>query len=368
MAEALRLARQGEGHTAPNPLVGAVIVRDGRIVGRGYHARAGEPHAEVIAIADAGDQAAGATMYVTLEPCSHYGRTPPCADLTIRSGLTRVVAAMQDPNPLVAGKGLERLAGAGIETEVGLLSQEAAALNEIFVTYITKKRPFIHFKSAMSLDGKIACYTGASQWITSPSARTEVHRLRSLHDAILAPIGTVLADDPRLTVRLDPDNLPDGPIGDGQPTRIIIDSNGRLPLTARCLDGIDEGAKVIVATTNTVSPSWLDDLRARGVRIWTGPPKDGHVDPKAFLSDLAEFGISSVFVESGPTFAGALFEAELVDRVTLFIAPLILGGDAALSPVGGVGVPHPDAGWSLERVETAPFGPDFMVTGVIPRG
>lgn len=367
MLEAIRLAELARGRTAPNPLVGAVVVRDGRIVGKGYHAQAGGPHAEVVALTEAGDQAVGATMYVTLEPCSHHGRTPPCANLAIRSGLQRVVAAMQDPNPLVAGNGLARLKDANIQTEVGLLENEARALNEIFITYITQQRPFIHFKTAMSLDGKIACYTGASQWITGPEARAEVHRLRSLHDAILVPIGTVLADDPQLTVRLDPSNLPNGPIGDGQPIRIIVDSRGRIPLSARCLHGAGADAEVIVAMTDDVAPSKIAALRSHGVRIWTGPSVDGHVDIKALTQDLAQLEISSVFVESGPTFAGALFDAGLVDRVTAFIAPLVLGGAGALSPVAGAGVPHPDDGWFLERIESAHFGRDLMITGIVGR-
>lgn len=367
MAEALRLAEKGLGRTSPNPVVGAVVVRDERIVGRGYHAKAGEAHAEVMALREAGPEAQGATLYVTLEPCSHYGRTPPCADLCIEAGIKRVVAAMEDPNPLVAGQGLERLRAAGVATEVGLMHDEAAALNEVFLTYITQKRPFIHFKTAISLDGKVACHTGASQWITGPAARTEVHRLRSLHDAILVPIGTVLADDPRLTVRLDPATPLEGPVGHGQPIRIIVDSKGRLPLSARCLEGAGETAEVIVAMTDSVPISRIEALRDRGVRVWTGKSASGRVDVEALLRDLAALEITSIFVESGPTFAGSLFDQRLVDRVTVFIAPLILGGAGAPSPVGGIGAPHPDAGLKLERVETRQFGPDFMISGVVRR-
>lgn len=368
MQEALRLAALATGHTSPNPLVGAVVVKDGRVVGSGYHAKAGEPHAEVVALDAAGDEAEGATLYVTLEPCSHYGRTPPCANLIIGRGLARVVAAMQDPNPLVAGQGLSRIAEAGIQTEVGLLEDEAAALNEVFITYITQKRPFVHVKNAISLDGKIACYTGASQWITGPVARREVHRLRSLHDGIMVGIGTVMADDPRLTVRLDPDDPLAGPVGDKQPTRIIVDSHGRIPLTARCLDGAGEHAHVIVAMTEEAPPKKVEALRDRGVRVWTAPAVEGRVNLQALLTDLAGLEITSLFVESGPTLAGALFDAGLVDRVTTFIAPLVLGGATAPSSVGGVGAPHPDAGWHLDRVQSERYGQDLMITGIVRKG
>lgn len=368
MQEALRLAALATGRTSPNPLVGAVVVKDGRIVGAGYHAKAGGPHAEVVALEQAGEQARGATLYVTLEPCSHYGRTPPCADLIIKCGVGRVVAAMVDPNPLVSGSGLKRIAEAGIPTSVGLLADEAAALNEVFITYITQKRPFIHVKTAMSLDGKVACYTGASQWITGPEARREVHRLRSLHDGIMVGIGTVLADDPRLTVRLEPGEVTYAPVGDRQPVRIIVDSRGRLPLTARCLQGAGTDATVIVAMTEDVPPKRVEALRDLGVRVWTGPAAGGRVDLAALLADLAQLEITSILVEGGPTLTGALFDAGLVDRVTAFIAPVILGGRTAPSAVGGAGAPTPDAGWHLERVVSERYGRDLMISGVVRKG
>lgn len=365
MHEALRLAKMGLGYTSPNPLVGAVVVKDGHIVGSGFHARLGGPHAEVVALEEAGDASVGSTLYVTLEPCSHYGRTPPCADLILRRGITRVVVAMADPNPLVAGNGIQRLIDAGVQTEVGLLRDEAAALNEVFVTYITHRRPFIHLKNAVSLDGKIACHTGASQWITGPAARQEVHRLRSLHDGIMVGIGTVLADDPQLTVRLDPDQVSDKPVTDRQPTRIIVDSRGRLPLSSRCLHGAGEQADVIVAMTERAPQSLVNALRDRGVRVWQGADVDGRVDLPALLADLAQFEIATVFVESGPTLSGSLFDAHLVDRVTTFIAPMVIGGANAPSSVGGVGAAHPDSSWHLERVETEQFGRDLMITGIV---
>lgn len=367
MEEALRLARLGLGTASPNPMVGAVVVNEGRIVGTGYHERPGRPHAEAVALEAAGEKARGATLYVTLEPCSHYGRTPPCADLIIQRGVRRVVAAMEDPNPLVAGRGFARLRDAGVDVSVGLLQDAAAELNEAFITYITKRRPFIHLKTAMSLDGKIACHTGASQWITGPLARQEVHRLRSVHDGIMVGIGTVLADDPRLTVRLDPENPPEGPYTHLHPIRIVVDSKGRLPLSARVLEGAGEQTEVIVATTAAAPASFVQALRGRGVRVWQGDAANGRVDLQALLEDLAEFGIGSILVEAGPTLAGALFDLDLVDRVTTFIAPLIIGGEKAPTSVGGVGAAHPDQGRRLVRVQTRQFGPDLMITGSVQR-
>lgn len=364
MDEALRLASLGLGLTSPNPAVGAVCVRDGQIVGSGYHARAGGPHAEVVALEAAGDAARGATLYVTLEPCSHYGRTPPCADLCIQAGLSRVVIAMIDPNPQVSGAGIERLRAAGIQVEVGLRREEAAKLNEAFIVYMKEKRPFVHFKTAMSADGKVACHTGKSQWITSEASRHEVHRLRARHDAIMVGVGTVLADDPRLTVRL-PDAA-DAP-GVKQPTRIIVDSSASIPLRARCLEGAGDSAEVIVAVTDAAPPRKVEALRERGARVWVGTGPNGQVDLVKLLHDLADLQITSIFLEGGPTLAGSFFEHDLVDRVTVFMAPLILGGSAAPSPVAGQGVDEPQQGYRLTNVSHRFFGEDLMWTGTVQR-
>lgn len=342
-------------------------MRDGRVVGQGFHAQAGQAHAEIRALEEAQQLAVGATMYVTLEPCSHHGRTGPCTEAIVRAGIKEVIVAMLDPNPLVQGSGIARLQEAGIETKLGLLGDEAAELNEAFVTYITKKRPFIHFKTAMSLDGKVACHTGKSQWITGEAAREEVHRLRSLHDAIMVGIGTILADDARLNVRLSK-HSDDQPVGAGDPIRIIVDSQGRLPLSARCLDGAGDDATVIVATTEMSTPSFRKALRDRGVRVWVGEPVNGRVPLKTLLYDLALFHITNIFVEAGPTLAGSLFDAQLIDRMTVFIAPLILGGAQAPSPVAGVGADTPDLGQKLHNIKTASFGNDIMITGQLGKG
>lgn len=365
MDEALRLASLGLGRTSPNPAVGAVCVRDGQIVGSGYHAKAGGPHAEVLALQEAGEAARGATLYVTLEPCSHFGRTPPCADLCIQAGLSRIVVAMIDPNPLVSGAGIERLRAAGIQVEVGLRQEEAARLNEAFVIYMKERRPFVHFKTAMSSDGKVACRTGKSQWITSEASRREVHRLRARHDAIMVGIGTVLADDPRLTARLS--DVTDAPGDVIQPTRIIVDSRASIPLRARCLEGAGEHADVIVAVTEAAPPRKIEALRERGVRVWVGSGPDGRVDLVGLLHDLAELQITSILLEGGPTLAGALFDHGLIDRVTVFMAPLILGGSAAPSPVAGQGVDEPHLGYRLKDVSHQFFGEDFMWTGIVQR-
>ena len=365
MDEALRLARLGLGFTSPNPAVGAVCVRDGQIVGSGYHAKAGDPHAEVVALEEAGEAARGATLYVTLEPCSHYGRTPPCADLCIQAGLSRVVIAMIDPNPLVSGAGVERLRTAGIQVEVGLRQEEAAKLNEAFIVYMKEKRPFVHFKTAMSADGKVACRTGKSQWITSEASRREVHRLRSRHDAIMVGIGTVLADDPRLTVRLA--DAADVSAPDMQPTRIIVDSRAAIPLRARCLEGAGDSADVIVAVSEAAPPRKIQALRDHGVRVWVGTGPDGRVDLVRLLHDLADLQITSIFLEGGPTLAGSFFDHGLVDRVTVFMAPLVLGGAFAPSPIAGQGVDEPHLGYRLTDVSHKFFGEDFMWTGTVQR-
>lgn len=360
MSAALQLAKQGLGGTSPNPIVGAVCVNHGRIVGRGYHKQAGGPHAEVFALDEAGPLAAGSTLYVTLEPCSHYGRTPPCANRCIEAGVQRVVVAMADPNPRVAGHGLQRLREAGIQVEVGLMEAEARRANEVYLTYIENGRPFIHFKTAMSLDGKIACASGKSQWITGPESRAEVHRLRSQHDAILVGIGTALADDPLLTAR-----LPSGALAERQPIRIIVDSHARLPLSARCLQ-VDAG-ELIVATTDTAPARKVEALRERGVRVWSHAGIAGRVDLPTFFEHLAQLEVTSVLVEGGPQVAGTLFDTGLVDRMTAFVAPIVLGGTDAPSPVAGVGANDPTEGWHLIHTEQRAFGPDLMLTGTVGR-
>lgn len=315
MAQALRLAEHGLYSTTPNPRVGCVIVKDGEVVGEGWHRRAGEAHAEVHALRDAGERTQGATAYVTLEPCSHHGRTPPCADALIAAGVSRVVAAMQDPNPQVAGRGLARLAAAGVVAECGLLEVEARELNLGFVSRMTRGRPWLRMKVAASLDGKTALKNGVSQWITGPQARQDGHRWRARACAILSGIGTVREDDPRLNVR--------GVQTSRQPLKVIVDSRLDLSLTAKLLDAGD----VIVATACD-DQERANALRGLGVEMLHLPGANGRVDLHALMQELGRRGVNELHVEGGGRLNGALIDAGLVDEVLFYLAPCLIG-DAA---------------------------------------
>lgn len=316
MARAIALAARGLHTTDPNPRVGCVLVRDGRVVGEGWHERAGGPHAEAMALQAAGEDARGATAYVSLEPCNHWGRTPPCTDALIRAGVTRVIAAMEDPDPRTAGGGLAALRAAGIEVICGLLEKEAAALNPGFIMRHRRGRPWVRCKLGVTLDGRTATATGESKWITGAAARRDVHLLRARSSAVMTGIGTVLADDPSLTVRID-----DAPV-ERQPMRIIVDGSLRLPETARVLDGT---APTLVA--GTLAAPQRPDLAARaGVEVVRCG--SGRVDLSALLSLLAARQINEVLLEAGPTLCGAMLEAGLVDELVLYVAPKLLG-DAA---------------------------------------
>ena len=333
MRRALVLAQQATGRTSPNPMVGAVIVKDGRIVGEGYHRRAGEPHAEVEALRVAGEAARGATMYVTLEPCAHVGRTPPCTDAIIAAGIAEVYYAIADPNPLVSGKGHAQLAAAGIRVQSGVCEAEAFELNRPFFKHITTGRPFVTAKFAMSLDGKIATVTGQSRWISNAAARRRVHHLRNRTDAVLVGAGTVIADDPSLTTRL-PDLSPDSI---RHPLRIVADSRGRVPLSAKVFDP-DLPGQTVVAATELIPADHRRELVERGVDVWLLPANDdGRVRLSALFDELGRRGILTVLVEGGSELLGACFRERLIDRVWVFIAPLIIGGQQAPCPVGGSG-------------------------------
>lgn len=316
MARALQLAERGLWSTSPNPRVGCVLVRDSQIVGEGWHEKAGESHAEVHALQMAGDKAKGATAYVTLEPCSHHGRTPPCAEALIAAGVTRVVAAMSDPNPLVAGKGLALLQAAGIETASGLLENEARELNIGFVSRMTRGRPWLRLKVAGSLDGKTALNNGTSQWITGPQARRDGHAWRARACAILTGIGTVRDDDPQLLVR-DVETT-------RQPLRVIVDSRFEIPLTARILR---DGPVMVVGAVENAEK--IEMLRSAGnfVEILKNP--DGKVDLKALLELLAQRGINEVHAEAGFKLNGSLLREGLVDELLLYLAPCLIGHDAS---------------------------------------
>ena len=324
MAHALQLAAKGLWTTSPNPRVGCVIVRDGEIVGEGWHERAGEPHAEVHALRAAGDKARGATAYVTLEPCSHFGRTPPCSDALIRAGIARVVAAMQDPNPRVAGSGLARIAEAGFETACGLLSDQARELNRGFIKRMEHGLRWVLLKLAASLDGRTALANGESKWITGPDARHDVQHWRARACAILTGVGTVLADDPQMNVReLDTPR---------QPLRVIADSALATPPHARIL----QGGGTLIACANAEGGK-ADALRAAGAELLPCPGADGRVDLTALLAELGKRGINELMVEAGATLAGAMLRTGAVDEILLYVAPALMGSDArGLLDLGGL--------------------------------
>ncbi len=356
MQRALELARLAEGDTSPNPMVGCVIVDDdGEIVGEGYHHKAGQPHAEVNALAEAKANAQGATVYVTLEPCAHYGRTGPCCVALARAGVRKVVVACLDPNPKVAGQGVNYLRLQGIEVQVGVCEKEAQRLNERFFTWITKQRPFVTLKYAMTLDGKIATRTGDSKWITGEAARTMAHELRKQHDAILVGIGTVLEDDPELTTRM---------VRGSNPTRVVLDSHLRISLMATVLN---PAAPTIIYTgleSDAVKADALNALpNVEVVRL----PLDalGHLPIDLVVQSLAQHELTSLVVEGGSSMLGAFLDAGYADRLYAFIAPKIIGGSKALTPIGGVGFDLVADGYKLHDVEMKQLGEDFMITGLV---
>ncbi|WP_088552971.1 bifunctional diaminohydroxyphosphoribosylaminopyrimidine deaminase/5-amino-6-(5-phosphoribosylamino)uracil reductase RibD [Calderihabitans maritimus] len=362
MREALNLARNGLGRTSPNPAVGALIVKEGRVIGRGYHRKAGTPHAEILALREAGKEAEGATLYVNLEPCSHYGRTPPCSEAIIKAGIKRVVAAMVDPNPKVAGRGLAHLKAAGIKVKVGVLEEEARKLNEFFIKHITTGFPFVTLKGAMTLDGKIATVTGDSRWVTGPLAREYVHQLRDQYDAIMVGVGTVLADDPLLTTRL--------PEGQGRdPVRVIVDSRLRIPLEAKVVNISEKSsAPTIVATTNLADPERKKVLEDKGVEVLTVNHKDSRVDLNHLMMLLGQRGIISVLLEGGAQLNASAIEAGIVDKILMFIAPKIIGGSLAPGPVGGRGIEKMQEALLLHEVEVTTIGADVLISAYIRKG
>lgn len=355
LSRALDLARRGRYTTHPNPRVGCVLVRHGERVGEGYHRRAGEPHAERLALAAAGVRAQGATAYVTLEPCSHQGRTPPCADALIEAGVVRVVAAMEDPNPLVAGRGLRRLKQAGIQVQVGLLADQALALNAGFVKRMTQGLPQVCCKLAMSLDGRTALAGGESKWITGAPARADVHRLRAASSAVLTGIGTVLADDPSLTARLEPQELAD--LGQfDQPMRVVLDSALRMPAASRMLEL--PGQTLVFCTEP--EPGRAATLEAAGAQVIPVPGHGGHLDLGAVLRRLAEFQINELLVEAGPTLAGALLDGGWVDELLIYLAPCLLG-DQARGLFSLPALRHMGERIQLELLELRAVGDDWRI-------
>jgi len=352
MKQALSIAQYGMGRTSPNPMVGAVIVLDGRVVGQGWHRQAGTPHAEINALQQAGDLAKGATMYVTLEPCSHYGRTPPCADAVIAAGVKKVVVAMNDPNPLVAGQGIKKLRAANIQVVEGVLATDAATLNEIFIKHISTQMPFVLLKSAMSLDGKIAAHTGHSQWITGPESRERVQKFRDCYDAILVGIGTVLADNPSLTTRL--------PYKGKNPIRIIIDSQARTPLDAHVVT--DCLAPTIIVVTPSAPQDRIEALKTCGAEVLIAEVKDGGVDLRLLFKVLTGQGITSILIEGGGSINASVLKENLVDKIHWFVAPKIIGGVGALGPVGGQGVTDVNHAYLFEDMNIELIGQDILIS------
>ncbi len=350
MRLALRLAEKGCGWTAPNPMVGAVLVKDERIIARGWHERCGGLHAERNALAACTEDPRGATMYVTLEPCCHHGRQPPCVEAILASGVKRVVVGSADPNPLVAGRGVALLRAGGVEVTEGVLREECDRLNEVFFHYITTKRPFVVMKYAMTMDGKIAAYTGLSRWITGEAARAHVQRQRHRLSAIMAGVGTVLADDPLLTCRMD---------GGKNPVRVICDTHLRTPLTSRLVATARE-APTILATCRADEDA-AAPYREAGCRVLRVDEKDGHVDLARLMEALGAEEIDSVLLEGGGTLNWAALEAGVVNRVQAYVAPKIFGGRTAPTPVGGTGAPSPAEGWRLKNSAITPLGEDFLI-------
>lgn len=352
MKRVLRLARQGEGRTSPNPMVGAMVVREDVLIGKGYHRKAGEPHAEVLALEEAGERARGATLYVNLEPCTHYGRTPPCVPRVIEAGVKRVVIGMRDPNPRVAGRGISTLSEAGLEVNVGILEEECRELNEAFCKYIVKKEPFVILKAAMTLDGKIATRNGDSKWISSDASRQWVHRLRNAVDGVVVGIGTVLRDDPRLTARVK---------GGRNPLRIVLDSRLSIPESAHVIG--DDPSRLIVATTEASSPRKRLELERKGVQVEVLDSRNGRVDLRSFLSTMGAREITSLLVEGGKEVNGAFLDEGLVDKLILFIAPKLVGDGEALPVFGGKGVSRVSDAIQVKDMRVQRLGGDLMVIG-----
>jgi diaminohydroxyphosphoribosylaminopyrimidine deaminase/5-amino-6-(5-phosphoribosylamino)uracil reductase len=356
MRMALRLAGKARGRTSPNPMVGAVIVKNGKVIGRGYHQRAGEPHAEAIALKKAGNSAKGATLYVTLEPCLHMNkRTPPCTPLVVKSGVKRVVVAMIDPNPHVSGGGVKALRFAGIRVETGVLEAEAKILNEAFIKYITTGLPFATLKVAQTLDGKIATSSGESKWITGEKAREEGHRLRDTNDAILVGINTVLNDDPSLTSRIP---------GGRDPVRVIVDSTLRIPLTAKVLTR-KSLAGTVIATLPNAPKGKIAKLQQIGARVLVVKSAQGRVDLRDLMKRLGQQGIMSVLIEGGAEINASVLKARLVDKVVLFLAPLLMTGADSLCSIGGASPAKLSQALKLRDVSVKFVGQDLMVEGYI---
>lgn len=351
---AMRLALKAEADTSPNPLVGALVVKKGRIVGKGYHAKSGFAHAEIVALDDAGVRARGARLYVTLEPCTHFGKTPPCVDRIIKSGIKEVIVGMVDPNPRNNGRGIQILKTHKIKVAVGFLEEKLKKMNEVFMKYATRRLPFVTVKVAESLDGKIATKTGDSQWITSDKSRSYTHRLRKNYDAIMVGVNTVLRDNPRL----------DTWFSKKQPVKIIVDSQLSIPLGANVFS---RTSSVIIATLPSAPDQETENRKLLGqkARILEVKEKAGQVNLKDLMKKLAQMEMANILVEGGGTLIGSLFDEGLVDKVMFFISPKVIGGKEAVGSVMGAGISRIDKAIKLKEVTLKRFGEDFLITGYV---
>lgn len=357
MRRAISLAGKARGRTSPNPMVGAVIVKDNKVIGEGYHKKAGEDHAEVVAIKRAGNNTKDSTLYVNLEPCTHYGRTPPCVLAIIEAGIKRVVIGVEDPNPLVKGEGIKRLREAGIEVKVGVLEEESKKINEAFFKFITKKEPFVILKVASTLDGKIATSDGESKWITGQKARKFVHHLRDQVDAVLVGIGTIIKDNPFLTARIK---------GGKDPLKVILDSKLRIPEDSNVLKINPE--KTIIATTEFAPKDKIDKIKERGAKILCIKSKDGRVDLRELLSELGRMEIVRLLVEGGSKINGAFFDEGLIDKIILFISPKIIGNEQPYGIFNGKGVRTLQEAKIIKDIKFKRMGEDIYIEGYFSAG
>ena len=357
MRLAIEIAKKGAGKVNPNPMVGAVIVKDERVIGQGYHKYYGGNHAEVNAFENLSDNPEGATIYVTLEPCSHYGKTPPCVDKIIANKISKVVVGTLDPNPLVEGIGIKALKEAGIEVITGVLEEECKKLNEVFMKYILYKRPFVVLKTAMTLDGKIATESGESKWITSDKSRQEVHKLRNKLSAIMVGVNTVIKDNPELTCRLE---------GGKNPVRIIVDSKLRIPLGSNVV--VDNLAQTIVATTEVADKDKILVLEKLGVKVLIINSKNERVDLKSLMIELGKRGIDGILLEGGATLSFSALEENIVDKIQVYIAPKIIGGEKSKTSIGGKGIEKLSDAIMLNNMTVKSVGTDLLIEAYLKGG
>lgn len=356
MKLALDLAKKGIGLVNPNPMVGAVIVKDNKIIGKGYHEKYGQNHAEVNAIKSATESIEGSTMYVTLEPCSHYGNTPPCVDRIIKNKISKVVIASHDPNPLVSGRGIKKLRENGIEVVTGILDDENKRLNEVFMKYIIEKIPFVVMKIAMSLDGKICTASGHSKWISCDKSREEVHKLRGNLSAILVGVNTVIKDNPKLTCRIE---------GGKNPIRIITDSTLRIPLESNVIN--DNQSRTIIVTTDRADYKKAEELKDRGIELLFTNSKENRVDLKDMIRKLGELKIDSILLEGGSQLNFSALNEGIVDKVQFYIAPKIIGGVNSKTPIEGLGIDKLSDCFKLKNMITSNIGEDVLIEGYIDK-